>query len=582
MPVTFLVNRNVQGLPQLASTILGTAATNTYATVADGAGNIYTCGNYTSTSFVNIINGVQGSAPSGTTCTLPISGSTGSVASAFLIKYNSSGSAQYSISVITSAASGAYNVILDPTGTFLYLVINYNNGVSTVNVTGPATNPGGTAGSASGWILPGLTNTAVSAIGIIKILASTGAIQWTASMDSTSAVTSPASETDYGLAVDSVGNLYLSGTYSEPTGIGSVFLYNAAATAGVSTISSYNLPALTTSAGISASFLVKFSSGGQAVFATPVLLSTTTNSLSTSFNCVIDPTNTYVYVVGSYTSQAATMPIYQVSGFTGAQAGSNALPISAGSAGVGNASAGFIIRYTTAGAYSASSTLGAAASATTYLASGNCQYYGLAIAPNGNIYVGGSYISTSSVTINNTPSSPTTTVTVPLQTTTQGVAVLVKYTPALVATYASVINPAATASTLPVIYSVAVDSSDVNVFIALRYSSTNAAGVNVSNYFTTATPGTSAVNLPVTVSTFTAMSMVRYFLGNPLNQITMQNTGTVNVPLSVTIDPSNTSLLMSTTYQNTAAMAVPNSNGTTAFSVVLTAAVQSGMFLKVS
>jgi hypothetical protein len=62
----------------------------------------------------------------------------------------------------------------------------------------------------------------------------------------------------------------------------------------------------------------------------------------------------------------------------------------------------------------------------------------------------------------------------------------------------------------------------------------------------------------------------------------MQNTGTVNVPLSVTIDPSNTSLLMSTTYQNTAAMAVPNSNGTTAFSVVLTAAVQSGMFLKVS
>ena len=74
MPVTFLVNRNVQGLPQLASTILGTAATNTYATVADGAGNIYTCGNYTSTSFVNIINGVQGSAPSGTTCTLPVSG----------------------------------------------------------------------------------------------------------------------------------------------------------------------------------------------------------------------------------------------------------------------------------------------------------------------------------------------------------------------------------------------------------------------------------------------------------------------------------------------------------------------------
>ena len=187
------------------------------------------------------------------------------------------------------------------------------------------------------------------------------------------------------------------------------------------------------------------------------------------------------------------------------------------------------------------------------------------------------------MTINNTSNTtPTTTVTVPIQTTTQGVAVLVKYTPALVATYASVINPAATASTLPVIYSVAVDSSDVNVFIALRYSSTNAAGVNVSNYFTTGTPGTSAVNLPVTVSTFTAMSMVRYFLGNPLNQITMQNTGTVGVPMSVTIDPSNTSLLMSTTYQNTAAMAVPNSKGTTAFSVVLTATVQSGMFLKVS
>ena len=385
MPVTFLVNRNVQGLPQLASTILGTAATNTYATVADGAGNIYTCGNYTSTSFVNIINGVQGSAPSGTTCTLPVSGSTGSVASAYLIKYNSSGSAQYSISVITSSASGAYNVILDPTGTFLYLVINYNNGTSTLAVTGPATNTSGTAGSASGWILPGQTNSGVNAIGIIKILASTGAIQWTAAIDSAGTVGS-GSETDYGLAVDSVGNLYLSGTYSEPSAVGQVFLYNAAASAGVSTISSYNLPALTSSSSISASFLVKFSSGGQAVFATPVLLNTIASSASTSFNCVVDPTNTYVYVVGSYTSQAGTMPIFQVSGFTGAQAGSNALPISAGSAGTGSASAGFIIRYTTAGAYSACSTLGAAASATTYLATGNCQYYGLAIAPNGNIY----------------------------------------------------------------------------------------------------------------------------------------------------------------------------------------------------
>ena len=574
MPVTFLVNRNVQGLPQLASTILGTVATNTYATVADGAGNIYTCGNYTSTSSVSILNGVQGSAPSGTTCTLPISGSTGSVSSAYLIKYYSNGSAQYSLSIIGTGATGAYNVILDPTGTFLYLVINYSNGVSTLAVNTPTTAGGNVS---SGWILPAPTSSGVNAIGIIKILASTGAIQWTAGMDFVAAVTSTSfpTETDYGLAVDSVGNLYLSGNYNEPSAVGQVFLYNAAASAGVATISSFNLPALTT--GTNTAFLVKFSSGGQAVFATPILFSTTGGA--TSFNCIVDPTNTYVYVVGSYINSAAPA-IYQVSGFTGVTSGST-LPISAGTS--GNSTSGFIIRYTTAGAYSAASTLGSVGSAGTYLATGNCQYYGLAIAPNGNIYVGGSYISTSAVTINNTNSSvaSTTTVTVPIQTTTQGVAVLVKYTPALVATYASVINPAATASSFPVIYSVAVDSSDVNVFIALRYSSTNAAGVNVSNYFTTGTPGTSAVNLPVTVSTFTAMSMVRYFLGNPLNQITMQNTGTVNVPLSVTIDPSNTSLLMSTTYQNTAAMAVPNSNGTTAFSVVLSAA-QSGMFLKVS
>ena len=572
MPVTFLVNRNVQGLPQLASTILGTAATNTYATVADGSGNIYTCGNYTSTSSVNIINGVQGSAPSGTTCTLPISGSTGSVSSAYLIKYYSNGSAQYSLSIIGSAATGAYNVILDPTGTFLYLVINYSNVTSTLAVNTPTT-AGGTV--SSGWILPAPTAAGVNAIGIIKILASTGAIQWTAGMDFVAAVTS-GSETDYGLAVDSVGNLYLSGTYSEPSAVGQVFLYNAAASAGVATISSYNLNTLTV--GTNTAFLVKFSSGGQAVFATPILFSSTGGA--TSFNCIVDPTNTYVYVVGSYSNSAAPA-IYQVSGFTGGTSGST-LPISAGTSGA--STSGFIIRYTTAGAYSASSTLGSVGSTGTYLATGNCQYYGLAIAPNGNIYVGGSYISTSAVTINNTNSSvaSSTTVTVPIQTTTQGVAVLVKYTPALVATYASVINPAATASTLPVIYSVAVDSSDVNVFIALRYSSTNAAGVNVSNYFTTGTPGTSAVNLPVTASTFNAMSMVRYFLGNPLNQITMQNTAQVTVPMSVTIDPSNTSLLMSTSYQNTAAMAVPNSNGTTAFSVVLTATVQSGMFLKVS
>ena len=565
MPVTFLVNRNIQGLPQLASTVLASGTTTTYATIADSSQNIYTCGNYTASGSVNIINGVQGSNPTGTTCTLPAASTTG----AYFIKYYSNGSAQYSLSIVGSAVCGAYNVILDPTGNFVYLVINYNNGTSALTINTPST-AGGTV--ASGWTLPAQTVAAVNAIGIIKILASTGSITWTASID-IGASTTVGSETDYGLAVDSTGNLYLSGTYVETTGSNAAFLYNAAATAGVPTISSFNLNALT--AGTSTSFLVKFSSTGQALFATPILFSSTASSISNSFNCVVDPTNTYVYVVGSYANTVAPT-IYQVSGVTGGTSGST-LPVSAGI----STTAGFIIRYTTSGAFSAASTLGAGT--TTYLSSGNCQYYGLTVAPNGNIYVGGSYISTSAVTINNVAAgTAATTVTVPLQTTTQGVAVLVKYTAGLVATYASVINPAATASTLPVIYSVAVDSSDVNVFVALRYSTTNATGVNVSNYFTTGTPGTSAVNLPATTSTFTAMSMVRYFLGNPLNQITMQNTGTVAFPITVTIDPSNTSLYMSTSYQNTAAMAVPNSTGTTVFSTVLTAAVQSGMFLKVS
>jgi hypothetical protein len=131
-----------------------------------------------------------------------------------------------------------------------------------------------------------------------------------------------------------------------------------------------------------------------------------------------------------------------------------------------------------------------------------------------------------------------------------------------------------------VIYSVAVDSSDVNVFVSLRYSTTNATGVNVSNYFTTGTPGTSPVNLPATVGS-SSMSVVRYFLGNPLNQITMQNTSTISFPITVTIDPTNTSLYMSTSYIQTGTLAVPNSNGTTAFSCA-TASVQAGMILKVS
>jgi hypothetical protein len=311
---TFIVKYNTSGVAQWATTISGSQNDQGLGITTDATG-VYVSGNYMTTSEVTLNNGV----------TLPISvgGDDG-----FIIKYDTSGVAQWATTIPGSASSdqGA-SITTDATG--VYVAGNYR---STSDVT-----------LNNGVTLPISVNTDAF---VIKYNTS-GVAQWATTIRGTGI--DPGSE----ITTDATG-VYVAGQY---TSTSEVTLNN-----GVT---------LPISVGADA-FIIKYNTSGVAQWATTIRGSGSDQGYS------ITTDSTGVYVSGQYTS---TSEVTLNNGKT--------LPISVGTD-------AFIVKYDTSGVAQWATRI-----------SGTAFDYGTSITTDATgVYVSGQYTSTSEVTLNNGKTLP--------------------------------------------------------------------------------------------------------------------------------------------------------------------------------
>jgi hypothetical protein len=193
----FVVKYNSSGIAQWAVSVDGTGYDSSSSVVVDADGNVYLSGEYGNSGATATIYNTNNTS-SGLTLR-----ATSGYDAAFAVKYNSSGIAQWAVSVDGTDIDNGSSVVVDADGN-VYLAGQYNStGVATIyntnNVSSGLTlrDPGG------------------SAAFVVKYNSS-GIAQWAVSVDGTGY--------DYGksIAVDSSGNVYLGGRY----GSGAATIYN--------------------------------------------------------------------------------------------------------------------------------------------------------------------------------------------------------------------------------------------------------------------------------------------------------------------------------------------------------------------
>ena len=278
---TILIKYNSSGTALWATYLDGTSTDTGYALAIDSSDNIYITGVYNSTANVTIKN-VSDNTQTNTSITLPITLST----AAFLIKYNSSGIAQWA-TYLDGTSSDAGNSLAIDSSNNIYITGSYT---SSANVT--IKNVSDNTQTDSSIILP-TPATAGTAAFLIKY-DSSGVAQWATLLDGTSA------DGGNSLAIDLLNNIYITGYYNSTV---NVTVKNVSG--NTQTNSSVTLPI--TTGGSNAAFLVKYDSSGTALWATYLdgASSDIGNSLLMDQNAI--------YLSGSYSS---TPTLKNVSGNT--------------------------------------------------------------------------------------------------------------------------------------------------------------------------------------------------------------------------------------------------------------------------
>jgi hypothetical protein len=321
----FVVKYNSSGTAQWAASVDGTSSDGGYSVAVDSSGNVYLAGYYGSAS-PTIYN--AGNASSGLTLRATSGGD-----AAFVVKYNSSGTAQWAASVDGSGGEYGNSVAVDSSGN-VYLAGHYGSASPTIYNAGNASS-GLTLRATSGG----------SAAYVVKYNSS-GAAQWAASVDG--ANNDPAES----VAVDSSGNVYLAGHY----GSASPTIYNAGnASSGLTLRASSSV----------AAFVVKYNSSGAAQWAASV----DGSSAEYGFSVAVDISGN-VYLAGLYGSNSPT--IYNAgnvsSGLTLRASGSTAA---------------FVVKYNNSGAAQwAASVDGSSAD----------EGRSVAVDGSGNVYLAGNYV----------------------------------------------------------------------------------------------------------------------------------------------------------------------------------------------
>ena len=363
----FLVKYNSVGNAQWATRLGSTGTDGMRSVGTDFLGNVYVSGNYPSTSSLMFYN-----ADLITFGTLaPLATNNG-----FIVKYNSEGTAVWAARVGgTTSTLFTYLMTVDSSGNV------YVSGKSNTSGGGIVLfqNSDGTSGGS--LTVSGTTNR------FIVKYDSAGMVQWKTRITFATTVV----DQSYSVAVDSLGNVYASGTYSGGTSA----MYSSDESAFATSLASI---------GSNDVYIVKYNSAGMVQWVTRMGGTLSDNAFSTTADSLGN-----VYITGNYSSSPLT-----VYNSDGSQFGTLALT---------TASDGFLVKYNSAGI---------AQWVTRVTGSGSDQPFSTTLDSLGNIYISGQYGS-SPLTVYNSDGSQFGTLA--LTTTVDGF--LVKYNSAGIAQLAT-------------------------------------------------------------------------------------------------------------------------------------------------
>jgi microcystin-dependent protein len=313
----FIIKYNTSGVAQWTTQIDGGSNDIGYAITTDSNGNVYVTGSHNGT--VSVFNS------DGTTFgTLANSGG----ASAFVVKYNTSGTAQWATRVDGTGADVGYGIATDSDGN-VCVTGRFAGTVSFFNADGTTFGTLIASGSNGAFIVKYNTF---------------GAVQWRARVDGSG------NDQGYGIDTDSSGNVYVTGFNT-----GTVTVYNADGT---------SFGNITADSGSVAVYIAKYNTSGVVQWATR--LDGPTTDIATAI--AVDSFGN-VYITGYYTG---TVNVYNINNNifgTLSSEGSNAV---------------YIVKYNTSGI---------AQWATKIDGAGDDQGYGIATDNFGNVYVTGFYTS---------------------------------------------------------------------------------------------------------------------------------------------------------------------------------------------
>jgi copper(I)-binding protein len=321
---TAIVHYDTSGTAQWATKIAGAGGDYGYGVSVDTSGNLYVTGQYESISNPLTIFNAGGASFT----TLTNSGND----DVFLVKYNSSGIAQWATRIAGAGLDSARGLSVDTSGN-LYIAGTIGSGSNPLTIFN-------NGGASFGRLIPSGAEDAF----LVKY-DSNGIAQWATKIGGSAA------DYGFGLSVDTSGNVYVAGQYaSNPLTI----FNNGGASFGT-----------LTNSGSDDLFIVKYDSSGIAQWATRIA-GTVGEQL---FGVSVDG-SANVYVTGSY--QSSPLTIFNNGGAsfgTLANSGSNDI---------------FVIKYDSSGI---------AQWATRIAGSGNDVGRSISVDTSGNVYVTGQYAS---------------------------------------------------------------------------------------------------------------------------------------------------------------------------------------------
>ena len=260
----FVVKYNSAGTAQWATRIAGTSADQGNAIAADYGSNVYVTGTYSSNPLtVYNFNGT-------TFGTLSLLG----LNNCFIVKYNTTGTAQWSAIIGGTSADQGNSIATDSSGSVCVAGQYMSNPVTIYNASGTTFGTLSNSGSYDAFIVKYNT---------------TGAAQWA------TRIAGSASDIGQAITVDTNLNVYVTGYYqSNP-----VTIYNA------------NGTTFGTFSGISGCFIVKYSTTGAVQWATRMIGGP--NGGTTIGNSIATDSSGNVYVTGQFSVPDALM-IYNSNG----------------------------------------------------------------------------------------------------------------------------------------------------------------------------------------------------------------------------------------------------------------------------